>query len=129
MTSRLLEGLSGTLFFLLVFACAMFLVYLTREVFQNGFKRTRLQAAISILVLIFFGAVICGPIWWLFHLESSGVLANWASLRPWLITGTAGEILGIICVIRVFAPDNWGRNIWIVSSLMAIGIAAAFFYV
>ncbi|SEC00277.1 hypothetical protein [Bradyrhizobium erythrophlei] len=129
MTSRLIEGLSGTLFFLLVFACTMFVAYMTREILQNGFHRTRLQAAISIFVLLFFQALIFGPVWWMCHIESAGAAVNWDGLRSILIVSSAGEILGIVCVIRVFAPDSWGRNIWFISSLVAAGLAAAFFYV
>lgn len=124
--SRLLEALNGTLFFLLLFACAMFFVYMAREILQNGFHRTRLQAAISILVLIFFEAVTRGPTWWMHHLENAGSSIDWSGMQPTLLAGAVGEIVGIICVIRVFAPDSWGRNVWLVSSLMAIGIAAAF---
>ncbi|MEY9880510.1 hypothetical protein [Bradyrhizobium sp. USDA 329] len=54
---------------------------------------------------------------------------NWDELRSILIVSTAGEILGIVCVIRVFAPDSWGRNVWLISSLIPAGLAAAFFYI
>ncbi len=45
-----------------------------------------------------------------------------------LVVGLGVEILGIICVIRVFAPDHWGRNIWLVSTLIAVGVTTFFMY-
>ncbi|MGX1077174.1 hypothetical protein AB7M45_007784 [Bradyrhizobium elkanii] len=47
---KLLEGANGTLAFLLIFACFMFGVYMAREILENGVKRVRLQAAISLFV-------------------------------------------------------------------------------
>lgn len=120
MMSRSLEGTFGTLFVLLVFAVFMFGLYIAREIKQNGFERMRLQAGISIFVLVTGMSIITGRIWWWLH--SSPVIVG----KPVLHIGAVTTILGIICVIRVFAPDHWGRNVWIGSVLFAIAIAISF---
>jgi hypothetical protein len=128
LTPRFLEALNGTLFNLLLFGSFMFGVYMLREIRMNGFQRARLQAAISIFVLISGEAVIRGWIWYWRHLDNTGQPVGWMSNHPTLVLGAAWEIIGIICVIRVFAPDTWGRNVWVVTTLVATGVTTAFMY-
>ncbi|MCP1741692.1 hypothetical protein [Bradyrhizobium japonicum] len=80
----------------------------------------RLQAGISIFVLVAGMSIITCRIWWWLHM--SPVIVG----KPILHVGAVITILGIICVIRVFAPDHWGRNVWIGSVLFAITIAILF---
>ncbi|WP_454629497.1 hypothetical protein [Bradyrhizobium cenepequi] len=128
LTTRFLEGMNGTLFVLLIFACFMFGLYIAREIRKNGFNRARLQAAISIFVLMSGEAVVRGWIWRWRHISNSGGDAAWMVHDPVLLVGAIVETLGVICVIRVFAPDHWGRNVWIASSVLAMVIAAFFSY-
>lgn len=126
--ARSLEGVFGALFVLLFFACFMFGLYITREIIRNGFQRTRLQAAISIFVMSAGAAIVNARVWWWCHLTNGGADAAWLIDSPFLLLGAFIEILGVICVIRVFAPDHWGRNVWIGSSVLAAAIAALFIY-
>lgn len=128
LTPRFLEGMNGTLSFLLAFGCIMFLAYISREIKENGFERTRLQGGISIFVLIFGEMISRSWIWWWRHLENSGDSADWMVRSPVLYIGAGIEILGIICVIRVFAPDKWGRNVWFVTTLLAVSLAVIFLF-
>lgn len=128
LTPQFLEGMNGTLFMLLIFACFMFGLYIVREMVVNGYQRTRLQAAISIFVTLSGEALIRGWVWWWRHIENTGGDAAWMGKHPVLLYGALIEIVGIMCVIRVFAPDSWGRNIWLVSTLVASGAATVFLY-
>lgn len=123
MMSRSLEGTFGTLFVLLLFACFMFGLYIAREIKQNGFQRMRLQGGISIFVLVGGMSIVTNRIWWWLH--TTPVFVG----KPILHAGAFITILGVICVIRVFAPDQWGRNVWIGSSLFAIAMATLFFFI
>ena len=126
LTTRFLEGMSVALFILVVFACFMFGLYIGREVHKQGFNRTRLQASISIFVVLSGEAVILGWIW--YSLENAGTDIGWMSRNPILMLGMVTHMLGVICVIRVFAPDTWGRSVWFITSLIAVGFATAFMY-
>lgn len=128
MTPTVLEAMNGTLFVLLVFACFMFGVYILREVWLNGFQRTRLQAAIAILVCFAGDGVVRGRVWYWRHCENLSLSPSCNEGRGLLLLGALIEIIGVVCIIRVFSPDNWGRNVWFISSLIAIGIATAFVY-
>ncbi len=128
LTPTFFEAMNGTLFVLLFFAVFMFGVYIVKEVAANGYNRTRLQAAIAIIVTFFGDAVIRGWVWHWRRLESAGRPNEWMEHHPMLVVGLGVEILGIICVIRVFAPDHWGRNIWLVSTLIAVGVTTFFMY-
>jgi hypothetical protein len=121
--SQSIEGTFGTLFILLVFAVFMFGLYIAREVRRNGFQRMRLQAGISIFVLVGGMSIITGRIWWWLH------AAPLAAMKPILHAGAVITILGIICVIRVFAPDRWGGNVWIGSVVFAIAMAILFSFI
>ena len=129
LTARFLEGMNGTLFVLLVFGCFMFGLYIARQIRESGFARMRLQAAISIFVLIFGEAIERGWVWYWRHLQNAGQAADWMINNPALMAGAFIEILGIVCVIRVFAPDHWGRNIWIGSIVFAIAMTVMFFFI
>lgn len=69
---KLLEGANGTLAFLLIFACFMFGVYMAREILENGVKRVRLQAAISLFVAFAPEAASRIWIWYWRHLDNRG---------------------------------------------------------
>jgi hypothetical protein len=128
LTPTFLEGMNGTLFFLLMFACFMFGVYIAREAISNGYQRNRLQAAIAVFVFFCGEAMNRGWLWYWRHLENNGMDASWMMKHHVLLVGAMIQTLGVICVIRVFAPDAWGRNIWLISALVAIGVATAFMY-
>jgi hypothetical protein len=126
LTPKFFEAMNGTLFVLLLFAVVMFGVYSVREMIINGFSRTRLQASIACGVTFLGDAVIRGWVWYWRHLENAGVSNDWMEHHPTLVVGLVFEILGIICVIRVFAPDRWGRNMWVISTLVSIGVTTFF---
>jgi hypothetical protein len=126
LTPRFLEGMNGTLFLLVVFACVMFGIYIVREIRRNGFQRTRLQGAISIFAFMIGEAMIRGWIWYWRHTENSGGNVEWMLFNPILAVGAFVQILGVICVIRVFAPDQWGRNMWVVTSFLAVTLGLVF---
>lgn len=128
LTPKFLEGMNGTLANLLIFGAVMFLIYIGREIYRNGLARRRLEAAISILALIVGEAMIRGWVWMWRYLENRNLDVSWMKDHPVLLAGVLVEILGIICVIRVFAPDSWGRNVWIISTGVAIGLATVFSY-
>lgn len=120
---KLLEGANGTLAFLLIFACFMFGIYMAREILENGVKRVRLQAAISLFVVFAPEAASRIWIWWWRHLDNGGVDADSMLHSPVLLVTALVQILGVACVIRVFAPDRWGRRVWIFTTIVAAAIA------
>ena len=128
LTSRFLEGMNGTLFALVAFACIMFGVYIAREVKRNGFSRTRLQGAISIFVFMVGEGVIRGWVWYWRHTENRGGDVEWMTRNPTLAVGAAIQIIGVICIIRVFAPDHWGRNMWIMTTFLSVVVATMFMF-
>lgn len=129
LTARFLEGMNGTIFMLLLFGCFMFGLYISRQIRESGFKRMRLQAGISIFVLIAGEAIERGWVWYWRHLQNGGQPADWMVNNPVLMAGAFIETLGIICVIRVFAPDHWGKNIWIGSAIFAVAMTILFFFI
>ncbi|MCP1852767.1 MULTISPECIES: hypothetical protein [unclassified Bradyrhizobium] len=120
---KLLEGANGTLAFLLLFACFMFGVYIIREITLNGVKRVRLQAAISLCVAFAPEAASRMWIWYWRHLENGGADVDSMLHSPVLLITALVQIVGVACVIRVFAPDRWGREVWIFTTLVAAAIA------
>jgi hypothetical protein len=128
LTPKFLEGMNGALFIELTFALIMFGLYIGRETLRNGFVRARLQAAISIFVVLAGEAMIRGWVWWWRHLENAGQSSAWMSHHPVLLIGASVEMLGVVCIIRVFAPDDWSRSAWFTSAVAAITIATALAY-
>lgn len=126
LTPAFLLAMNGALFVLVLFTLAMFAVYLGREILAHGFDRMRLQAGVSIAVFVTGEAVIRGWVFWWRRLDSIGADAAWMTNHPVLAIGAALQIAGAVCMLRVFAPDNWGRGVWMLSSLVAIGVAAFF---
>lgn len=128
LTPAFLLAMNGTLFVLVLFTLLMFAVYVGREILAHGFDRMRLQAGISIAVFVAGEAVIRGWVFWWRRLDIVGADVSWMNNHPVLAIGAALQIVGAICMLRVFAPDHWGRNVWILSSLIAVGASTAFLY-
>lgn len=125
---KFLEGMNGALFLEIVFALVMFGLYIGREVLLNGFDRLRLQAAISIFVVLSGEATIRGWVWWWRHLENLGRSSAWMNEHPVLFVGATVQMVGMVCMVRVFAPDGWGRSAWFTSALLAIAVATGVAY-
>lgn len=126
LNSRFLEGMNGALFILLACCAVMFLLYVIRETWYHGFERARLQAGISVLVFVAGEAVSRAWIWWWRYLENRGHDNTWMAEHPVLFIGAGVQIIGLVCMIRVFAPDHWGRNIWIAFVSLAIAVTLLF---
>nr|DAH82756.1 MAG TPA: GGDEF domain protein [Caudoviricetes sp.] len=126
LTNGFLEGMNGTLFFLCVCCEMMFGIYIAKEIAKNGYVRARLQAAISIAVFVAGDGSIRGWVWWWRHQLNRGLDVEWMQGHPILMIGALIEIFGIMCMIRVFAPDSWGKYVWAIFAALSVFVAGGF---
>lgn len=115
----LVEAMHGALCMLLLFAVAMFVTFIVHELLLAGY-RMRTQAAISILVLITGETVLRGWFWLWQRQLNDGLSIEWMSAWPVVPIGLAIEMVGVLCLIRVFQPDHWHRFTW-----LGVGLSAA----
>lgn len=115
-------GMNGALFINLSFAFVMFGVYIGHELATNGY-RMRAQAAISIEMLL-LGEMILRGWFWYWRLEViAGRSVEWMNDYPVVPIGMSIEMVGVLCLIRVFSPDHWSRLTWLAVGVMSIVVA------
>lgn len=129
LTPKFLEAMNGTLFVLVLFAATLFAVFIVGEIVKNGFRRSTLRYSISIFVFLVGEGIIRGWVWWWRHLQNIGADVRWMDGHPMLSIGAFTQILGVICIIRVFAPDGFGSYAWVGSALLAAGVVLGFVYI
>ncbi len=123
MPAELFEHINGLLTFLGLCFLAICIRYFTIEVLKNGFRRMRLQASIAISVTIFGEVIVRGWVWYLRHLQNAGIDTTFLTGMPSMmvpIVGTLIEAFGMLCMIRVFAPDKWGDYAWLACGAIAV---------
>lgn len=118
------EGMNGALFLDLSFAIMMFGTYIVYEVRRHGYRK-RAQAAVSIEVML-LGELILRGWFWLWRIEINiGRNAAWMNVWPVVPIGMSIEMLGVLCLIRVFSPDDWSRQTWLAVALISVVVACA----
>lgn len=99
--------------------------YIIFEVFNNGIRRVRLRAAIGISVASFGEVVTRGSAGIGRHLENIGSSMRWMLDPPWgfiPLVGATITAIGLLCLIRVFSPDEWGKWGWIACAIIALSV-------
>lgn len=116
------EGMNGALFLDLTFAITMFGLYIVHELRHQGY-RMRARAAVSIGVMLIGEAILRG--WfWLWRIEvNAGRSVAWMDAWPVVPIGMSIEMLGVLCLIRVFSPDDWSRQTWLAVALISVMVA------
>jgi hypothetical protein len=122
LTPRFAEGMNGALFIDLFFASLMFGTYIIYEFRRNGYSM-RAQAAVSIEVMLLGELILRGWFWYFRILSNSGHNAEWMRVLPVVPIGMAVQMLGALCLIRVFAPDGWSRQTWLAVGMASIVVA------
>lgn len=109
--------------------CALVVIifgrYIIFEVYRNGIRRTRLRAAIGISVAMSGEVVTRGSAAIGRHLENIGSTTRWMLDPPWGFVPLVGAIIttiGLLCLIRVFSPDEWGAWGWIACAAVAFAV-------
>jgi hypothetical protein len=115
-------GMNGALFIDLSFAFVMFCIYIGHELSTNGY-RMRAQAAISIAMLL-LGEMILRGWFWFWRLQVvAGRSVEWMSDVSVVPLGMSIEMVGVLCLIRVFSPDHWSRMTWLAVGAMSAVVA------
>ena len=78
---------------------------------------SELQAAISISIYFTGVSLSHGWVWWWRHHNNAGISAEWMNDWPVLPLGVLLAAFGLLCMIRVFTPLEWGNWGWIGSAL------------
>jgi len=97
--------------------------YIATEIYLRGRGRMRLRAAIGIAVMAGGFAVMLGAAAFGRHHEEAGESVRWMMQPPWVVipgTGAFVAAIGLLCLIRVFSPDEWGRWGWVVCAGIAL---------
>lgn len=117
-------GMNGALFIDLSFAFVMFGAYIAHELRTNGY-RMRAQAAISIEMLI-LGEMILRGWFWYWRLQLSwGHDVAWMDGYPTVPIGMTVEMVGVLCLIRVFSPDHWSKMTWLGVGATSVMVACS----
>jgi hypothetical protein len=123
------ESMIGALFLVLLFAFTMFARYVRHEYSQRGYAE-RVKASVSIMTVILGEMILHGWFWVLrmqinAHHDSAVVWMRAHSIAP---IGRAIEIVGVLCLIRVFSPDSWSQQTWLAIGVIASLIATTIAY-
>lgn len=99
--------------------------YLLYETMEHGFKRMRMRAAIGISVWAIGEVTIRGAAGIGRHIENNGGSVRWMLEAPWGFLPVVGALIGgtgMLCVIRVFWPDDWrwGSWGWIICAILTV---------
>jgi hypothetical protein len=121
-TSRFDESMNGAVFLALAFAVVMFGLYLWDEMRENGY-RTRAKAAASISGMLAGEMILRGWFWVRAWRIDGYKVSEWISGYPITSAGKVIEMVGVLCLIRVFAPDHWSRATWVAVGMASVVIA------
>lgn len=118
------EGMNGALFLDLSFALFMFGIYIVFELRRDGY-RMRARAAVSVFVMLCGELILRGWFWlWRIQINASHSVA-WMDAWPVVPLGMSIEMLGVLCLIRVFSPDSWSRQTWLAVAVISVMVACA----
>lgn len=107
------------------FMIAIFCRYIAIETGQHGFMRMRFRAAIAICTLGLGLLISRGWIGWAVWADRHGI----ANARDFIggyvpVIALGIKIAGILCIVRVFAPDDWGDKAWLFCAAASVLITA-----
>lgn len=122
MSAELFELINALLSSLGLCLLAIFARYFLIEHCRHGFQRTRMQAAIAIAVYMSGEVATRGWTWLARHLENVGADNRWMTAWPWGVTPmltAAVAAAGLLCMIRVFTPGEWGNRGWLACAAIA----------
>jgi hypothetical protein len=83
----------------------------------------RVQAAVSIEVMLLGEMILRGWFWYFRIMSDSGHSAEWMRAWPVVPIGMSVQMLGALCLIRVFSPDGWSRQTWLAVGMASIVVA------
>lgn len=117
-----------TLILLTLCLLAIIIRFMFVQLFHYGWVREPLRAAISLGVFLLGEVVRIGWVWVLRIVEYSGgnvkmLTQTWLFAMP--LVGTVLEITGMLCMIRVFSPDDWGRWSWLICAAVTLFLVGA----
>jgi hypothetical protein len=123
------ESMIGALFLVLSFAFVMFASYGVHEFSRRGYVE-RVKSTVSIITLILGDMILHGWFW----LQRMQINAHHDAAVAWMRAHSlaplarAIEIVGVLCLIRVFSPDSWARQTWLAIGIVAIIVASFIAY-
>src|SRR5882672_654402 len=129
--AALYEAINLAIWLLCLGVVAVFVRYLLTEfadrkiTFSSIMHRPmmmRHQMAIGIVGVTFGDFGIRLWTWYANFAERTGVNVNWMGGLPFGLLPVFSaliEIAGLLCVIRVFSPDEWGNKAWL---FIALGV-------
>lgn len=127
--SELFEVINGVLSALSLGVLVIFARYFLIEMKVHGFKRTRMGAGIAVTVMSFGEFSTRSWTWAIRYLQNTHGSSEWLSSLPWSLIPIAGaliEAVGLLCMIRVFSPDEWGHSGWeVVAAIAAAAVLAS----
>jgi len=121
MNAELLEAINALVAASFIAAGFIVLRYVYGEIRANGYKRLRVQAAVSL------GAIFCGEavkaavIWWVRSSTNDGLPPDFIVLHQDQIIFVGAVILavGVLCYIRIWAPRKWGEWPWLGTAVVS----------
>jgi hypothetical protein len=116
------EGMQGALFIDMFFAALMFGTYIIYEFRRNGYGM-RAQAAVSIEVMLLGDLILRGWFWYFRILSNAGHDIEWMKAWPVAPIGMSVQMMGVLCLIRVFSPDGWSRQTWLAVGVVSVIVA------
>jgi hypothetical protein len=124
MLPKFATGMNGALFIDISFAFLMFTAYVVHEMYEHGY-RTRAKAAMSIMVLLLGEMILRGWFWWWRVASALDQDVSWMNQWPVVPIGMAVQMLGALCLIRVFSPDHWSRMTWLAVGVAGVAVSVA----
>jgi hypothetical protein len=120
--SELFELINAALSSLAIGVLVIFLRTMLLEYIYHGLHRVRLQGLISVSIVIVGEVITRGWMWLVGYLSNTDADAGWLLKLPWglvPIIGASIEAIGLLCIIRVFSPNEWGNRGWLICAGMA----------
>lgn len=99
--------------------------FMLTDLVHYGWVPDRLRGAISIGVFLGGETIRIGWVWLLRIVEYSGGNVKVLTQLPFIalpLVGTVLEIVGMLCMIRVFSPDDWGRYAWLACAALTLSL-------
>jgi len=126
MNAHLVALVNGLWFWLSLGIIGIFGLYVISEWREFGFKRFRMQAAISVLTYFVGSAIFRGAIWVARDCQSEscdpGLIVKHQSIL--ISIGSAISLFGALYIIKVFSPREWGRWPWVTVGCGALALVS-----